>query len=162
MIDVPEFTGRQMVWTVFNDANNPLHAVLGATAPMGIEVRCLYSAFKLRGPLDSAIVIRWTIINRSDADYRDVYPGLWSDVDLGDANDDLPGVTQPSIWVLYTTEIVWTGANSTERHPTDTTRSLLPLGFSCFKAPRSWAPPMTPPDSVPPGGPASRISAPLP
>ena len=90
-IDVPEFTGRQMVWTLFNDANNSLHAVLGTTAPMGIEVQCLYSAFNLRGPLDSAMVIRWRIINKSDADYRDVYLGLWSDPDLGDANDDLPG-----------------------------------------------------------------------
>jgi hypothetical protein len=90
-IDLPEFTGQQMVWCVCNDANNGLHAALGATAPLGLELQCLYSAFRLRGPLDSAMVIRWTIINRSDADYRDVYLGLWSDPDLGDANDDLPG-----------------------------------------------------------------------
>jgi hypothetical protein len=35
--------------------------------------------------------IKWKIINKSDADYDSVHIGIWSDVDLGNANDDLPG-----------------------------------------------------------------------
>jgi len=90
-IDLPEFTGNQMVWTVCNDANNSLHAAVGATAPMGFELHCLYAAFNVHGVLDSAMLIRWTVINKSDAHYENIYLGLWSDPDLGDPYDDLPG-----------------------------------------------------------------------
>jgi len=90
-VDKPEFYGDQQIWTVMNDVNSEKHRVLGATPPMGVEVQVLYWAFSASDALDRTMFIRWTIINRSDADYDSLYMGLWSDVDLGLANDDLPG-----------------------------------------------------------------------
>jgi hypothetical protein len=90
-VDKPEFYGDQQVWTVLNDVNNEKHRVFGATPPMGIEVRALYWAFPASDALDRTMFIRWTIINKSDADYDSLYVGLWSDIDLGNAFDDLPG-----------------------------------------------------------------------
>ena len=90
-IDTPEFYGDQQIWTVLNDVNNEKHRVFGATPPMGIEVQVLYWAFSASDALDRTMFIRWTIINKSDADYDSLYMGLWSDVDLGIATDDLPG-----------------------------------------------------------------------
>jgi len=90
-IDRPEFVGDQQIWSVVNDVNNARHASLGATPPIGVEVHCLYYVFRQPLPLENTVFVKWTLINKSDADYDSVYVGLWSDVDMGDANDDLPG-----------------------------------------------------------------------
>ncbi|MGB2958361.1 MAG: hypothetical protein WBD30_05700, partial [Bacteroidota bacterium] len=90
-VDHPRLYGDQQIWCVFNDVNNALHTPLGATPPIGLEVRVLYYSFDRSGVLGSTMFMRWTVINRSDADYDSVYLGIWSDVDLGDANDDMPG-----------------------------------------------------------------------
>ncbi|MGB6120949.1 MAG: T9SS type A sorting domain-containing protein, partial [Bacteroidota bacterium] len=90
-VDRPRFYGDQQIWGVINDVNNAKHAALGATPPMGIEVQMLFYVFDRPGWIENAMFLEWKIINKSDADYEDVYFGLWSDPDLGDANDDLPG-----------------------------------------------------------------------
>ena len=90
-IDRPRLYGDQQIWCVINDVNNARHVKLGATPPMGLEIRVLYWVLNQPAPLENAMFIRWEIINRSDADYDSVYLSLWSDVDFGDANDDLPG-----------------------------------------------------------------------
>ena len=90
-IDIPRFFGDQQIWCLINDVNLERHRALGATAPMGVEVRILYYAFDRPGVLGNAMFMRWEIINKSDAAYDSVYFSMWSDPDLGDANDDLPG-----------------------------------------------------------------------
>ncbi|MGB2957826.1 MAG: T9SS type A sorting domain-containing protein [Bacteroidota bacterium] len=89
-VDVPVFYGDQQIWSVVNDVNNTKHTSLGHTPPMGVEMQVLYYAFDQPGVLQNTMFMRWTIINKSDADYDSVYVSLWSDVDLGDNNDDLP------------------------------------------------------------------------
>jgi hypothetical protein len=87
---------------VINDVCNSRHAVVGATQPLGMEVRCLYFAFNRPGALGNMMFLKWQIINKSDADYDSVYISMWSDVDLGDANDDLPGCdTTLSLGYVY-------------------------------------------------------------
>jgi len=90
-VDEPAFKGDQMMWGVINDASRALHNALGATSPMGVEVQILYFVFNQPGPLGDMMFMQWQIINKSDADYDSVFVGMWSDPDLGDANDDLPG-----------------------------------------------------------------------
>ncbi|MGB6650200.1 MAG: hypothetical protein WBG01_16860 [Bacteroidota bacterium] len=90
-IDRPKFYGDQQIWCVINDVNVDLHSRLGATPPMGLEVRILYYALARTDVLGNTMFIRWEIINKSDAAYDSVYFSMWSDPDLGDANDDLPG-----------------------------------------------------------------------
>ncbi|MGB5874922.1 MAG: T9SS type A sorting domain-containing protein [Bacteroidota bacterium] len=90
-VDRPRFFGDQQIWAAINDVNNSLHAPLGATPPMGLEVQMLFYVLNTPHPLENTMFIHWKIINKSDADYDSVYLGIWIDVDLGDANDDLPG-----------------------------------------------------------------------
>ncbi|MGB5872881.1 MAG: hypothetical protein WBH56_04110, partial [Bacteroidota bacterium] len=90
-VDRPRFYGDQQIWAVINDVNDSLHARQGATPPMGLEVQMLYYALNTPHPLENTMFIHWRILNKSDADYDSVYLGIFSDVDLGDANDDLPG-----------------------------------------------------------------------
>jgi len=89
-VDVPRFFGDQQLWSVVNDAKRTRHSI-GTTNPMGIEVQSLYSANNATGVVGNTMMMRWRIINKSDAAYDSVYFSLWSDVDLGDANDDLMG-----------------------------------------------------------------------
>ncbi|MGB6120948.1 MAG: T9SS type A sorting domain-containing protein [Bacteroidota bacterium] len=90
-IDRPKFYGDQQIWCVINDVNVGLHLRLGATPPMGLEIRILYYAFARTDVLGNTMFMRWEIINKSDAAYDSVFFSMWSDPDMGDANDDLPG-----------------------------------------------------------------------
>jgi len=101
-IDQPKFYGDQQLWTVVNDVSRANHSAVGTTPPMGVEVRCLYFGFNQPGALGNMMFMKWQIINRSDADYDSVFISMWSDVDLGDANDDLPGCdTTLSLGYVY-------------------------------------------------------------
>jgi hypothetical protein len=101
-IDQPKFYGDQQLWTVVNDVTRVNHAAVGTTSPMGMEVRCLYFAFNQPGAIGNIAFLKWQILNKSDADYDSVYVSMWSDVDLGDGNDDLPGCdTTLSLGYVY-------------------------------------------------------------
>ena len=101
-IDKPKMIGDQQIWCVYNDANIAKHNSLSVTNPMGVEIQTTYFVFNLPGPLGDMMFMKWKIINKSDADYDSVFIGMWSDPDLGDANDDLPGVdTNLSLGYLY-------------------------------------------------------------
>lgn len=89
--DTPKLTGDQMLWCVFNDGNPAAHTKVGTTSPMGLEVQASYFGFENYAPLANVMFMRFIVINKSDADYDSVYISLWSDTDLGDANDDLAG-----------------------------------------------------------------------
>lgn len=87
--DVPKLFGDQTLWCVYNDLDTSLHRKAGTTPPMGMEVQALYYGSGSYSPLENTMFIRWTIINKSDAHYDSAFIGLFSDFDLGDANDDL-------------------------------------------------------------------------
>ncbi len=101
-IDLPKFYGDQQMWCVTNDVNNSLHHSTSATMPMGIEVQTLYFAFDRLGALGDVMFMKYKIINKSDAQYDSVFVSLWSDIDLGNGNDDLPGCdTTRSLGYVY-------------------------------------------------------------
>jgi hypothetical protein len=90
-IDKPKFWGDQQIWNIANDVNRYKHNLLGVTMPMGIELQITYYCFNDTGALGDMMFMRWKLINKSDTKYDSVFLGMWSDPDLGDANDDLPG-----------------------------------------------------------------------
>ncbi len=91
-IDDPLKWGDQLLWTVANDADYVTHKNTGVTQPMGIEVQSSFFGYDRSGVLGNTVIMRYKIINKSDADYDSVFISYWSDTDLGDANDDLVGV----------------------------------------------------------------------
>ena len=101
-IDKVKYYGDQQIWGVLNDVNVANHTNLSTSKPMGVEIQNLYFSFNSPGALGNIMFMKWKIINKSDADYDSVFIGMWSDPDLGDANDDLPGVdTMLSLGYLY-------------------------------------------------------------
>lgn len=89
--DTPMLLGDQTLWSVINDANPKNHLLTGTTPPMGIEVHSTYFGFGPETILGDVMFMKFLVINKSDALYDSVYVSLWSDMDLGDANDDLAG-----------------------------------------------------------------------
>jgi hypothetical protein len=101
-VDQPKFYGDQQIWCVINDVSKSRHQSVGMGLPMGVEVRCLYFAFAQQGALGNMLFFKWTIINKSNADYDSTYISMWSDPDLGYSDDDLPGCdTTMSLGYIY-------------------------------------------------------------
>jgi len=83
--------GDEMLFAVMNDLNQTLHGGCYNTLPIGIELHILVFGFDRSGALGNSIFIRYTLINKGQNDLEEAYIGAWSDVDNGDANDDLIG-----------------------------------------------------------------------
>ncbi len=88
--DHPHFIGDQIVWMVMNDGLDSLHTVFH-TAPLGVEVQRTIFGFDRPDALGDMMFIKDLIINKSSDPIDDMYVGLWSDPDLGDASDDFVG-----------------------------------------------------------------------
>ncbi|MFA6469969.1 MAG: hypothetical protein WCW35_13815 [Bacteroidota bacterium] len=91
-VDKPKFWGDQQLWCVYNDGNVANHTPVGRTSPMGLEIQTTYFGFDQPGAIGNIMFMRWKIINKSDADYDSVFISMWSDTDMGDANDDMTAV----------------------------------------------------------------------
>ena len=90
--DKPKFWGDQQLWCVYNDGNVANHTPVGRTNPMGLEIQTTYFGFDQPGAVGNIMFMRWKIINKSDADYDSAFISMWSDTDMGDANDDMVAV----------------------------------------------------------------------
>ncbi|MEP7263663.1 MAG: T9SS type A sorting domain-containing protein [Bacteroidota bacterium] len=88
--EFPVIFGDQAIYFICNDnflpnaTNNP---------NMKIEVHGMFYAFSdpAHPFIDNTVFCRYQIINRSGIDYHDVRFGMWTDGDLGNANDDYFG-----------------------------------------------------------------------
>lgn len=93
--DYPQITGDQMLWWVFNDTLAS-HTETGGAA-FGFEIHGKAYAYTCPSinVTDEAInyttFYQYKIINRSSNIYHDMYIGLWTDYDLGNAADDYVG-----------------------------------------------------------------------
>ncbi len=88
--DHPEFLGDQILWMVMNDGLDSLHRVFN-TAPLGVEVQRTIFGFDRPDAFGDMMFIKDLIINKGGNTIEDMYVGLWSDPDLGDAADDFVG-----------------------------------------------------------------------
>lgn len=85
----PLILGDQTIWCVMNDANETLHSGCYNTKPLNIELQLLVWAYNDdTTPFGKTVFLQHTIINKGSDTIEDAYIGIWSDPDLGDANDD--------------------------------------------------------------------------
>ncbi len=87
----PLIIGDQAAYWVMNDLSMAGHDAVSAEPPMGIEVHNYVFGFNKSGTLGQTLFMRLTFINRSTVKYDSCFFGWFSDIDLGDANDDLVG-----------------------------------------------------------------------
>lgn len=88
--DYPNIRGDKCLFFIFNDLCE--HSESGGTK-MGIEVHGMAYAFDV--PEDDAfnnsVFLNYKIINRSDTTYDETYVGIFTDFDIGYADDDYIG-----------------------------------------------------------------------
>ena len=88
----PLLYGDVTLWNVFNDADPSVHTnEVGATLPIGLEVRQTVFGFNRAGPLGNAIFVQWKIYNKGTNTLENAYATAWCDPDLGGPTDDLVG-----------------------------------------------------------------------
>lgn len=87
----PAIRGDQLLWSVFNDANQATHTILGGeTEPVGVEIQQMVWASDDPGQ-ENVIFVQYTIFNRSSNVVDSCFVTFWMDPDLGWAEDDLVG-----------------------------------------------------------------------
>jgi hypothetical protein len=83
--DYPAIKGEQALWWVFND-NGPTHSLTNSI-PFQFEFHAMAYACN-QSPLKDVVFLNFKIINKSNTPYHDVRIGLFSDIDLGQYNND--------------------------------------------------------------------------
>ena len=95
--DKPDILGDETVWTVYWDGVAAPQRRYNNVPPLGIEVRQSVFAYASGGAIGNLIFVRYRFkyVGLGDpsepAQLDSVLFGVWADVDLGDANDDLVG-----------------------------------------------------------------------
>ncbi|MEM6647745.1 MAG: hypothetical protein AAF730_15980, partial [Bacteroidota bacterium] len=87
--DRPELIGEQTAWWVMNDVGGVKE--WSTTAPIGLEVQVTAFAFRTSGALNNTTFYKYRLIKKGPEPLNDVYFGIWSDPDLGNAADDFVG-----------------------------------------------------------------------
>lgn len=87
----PQLTGDLNAYWVMDDLSIPGHIALSTANPMGVEVHNYVFGFNKTGPLGQALFMKLTFINKSTIEYDSCFFGWFSDIDLGNAIDDLDG-----------------------------------------------------------------------
>ena len=85
----PKLFGDKTYWSVFTDADPVRHLPLFSTNPLGVEVRQLIWGYDRVGVYGDMMFVSYQIFNKGADLIEDVYLSFWSDIDLGDSNDDL-------------------------------------------------------------------------
>ena len=88
--DHPEFVGDQVMWYVANDGAPGTHGLFG-TLPLGIEVQFTTFGFDRPDVFGDMMFVKGLAINKGGNTIEDMFIGLWSDPDMGDAGDDFVG-----------------------------------------------------------------------
>jgi hypothetical protein len=86
--DYPEIKGDMALFFVFNDSRHP-HTESGGI-PFKLQVNAMAYAYNCPNSnmKSNTIFLHYDLINRSTFQYEDVYAGIFSDIDLGYADDD--------------------------------------------------------------------------
>ncbi len=87
--DYPLIKGDQAVWWVFNDAGNVHTNSTGNQ--LGVEVHVMAYAYQAANDINNSTFYNYTVINKSSNTYQDFYLGIFTDVDLGNSQDDYIG-----------------------------------------------------------------------
>ena len=88
--DHPEFVGDQVMWYVANDGAPGSHGLF-STLPLGLEVQFTVFGFDRPDMFGDMMFFKGLAINKGGNTIEEMFIGLWSDPDLGDAGDDFVG-----------------------------------------------------------------------
>ncbi len=97
--DYPVMKGDQNLFCVFNDGYRDSVTALRSTLPLRAEVR-LYAYARANQPCADAVHYEWKIINKGRSLWTDFSAAIFSDIDLGTANNDLAG-TDSALGLVY-------------------------------------------------------------
>ena len=86
--DPPLQRGDQTLWFVINDFLPEGHAHIWNTPPLGVEIQMTVFGFD-ESALQNVMFARYLIINKSGTTINDAYFGFFSDMDIGNAMDDM-------------------------------------------------------------------------
>lgn len=102
-VEGPDVLGDQMLWCVYNDANQTNHTNdAGNSSALGVQVEQTTFAFNRQGPLGSTLFLKFKIKNKGTNVLDSMFVSLWSDPDLGGFTDDLVGCdTTLSLGYVY-------------------------------------------------------------
>jgi hypothetical protein len=82
--------GTQTMYFVYTDSYQSAHGNNGgSTAPIKLDVKTTAWSINYPGALENTQFIFYRIINRRNVQLTNLYIGIWSDDDLGDAVDDM-------------------------------------------------------------------------
>lgn len=105
--DPPLFIGDQVHWCVYNDLDPGMHSNVFNSSPMGIEIQTTLFGFDRADPLGNVMFLKWLVINKGGHRIDSTYISMWSDPDVGDANDDYVGCdTTLSVGYCYNGDAV--------------------------------------------------------
>jgi hypothetical protein len=97
----PRISGDQMVWCVYNAADSTRipHSFSNGVPFPRLAVEVQQSAFERAGTdcdsvalLANAVFYEWTIINKEATSVDSVYLSLWTDIDFGDTQANVPAI----------------------------------------------------------------------
>ena len=89
-VDAPKFIGDETCWYVANDFDSSSTTFFEGTQPIGVEMQVTVFGFN-NAALKDVIFKKTKLINKGSNTVTDMYFSIWSDPDLGDAEDDYVG-----------------------------------------------------------------------
>jgi hypothetical protein len=90
-IDIPDFTGDEVMWYVANDLDTLRSLSTYASDPIGLEQQTTVVGISRSNLLGNIVYKKYLMINKGSHTIEDMYFGYYSDSDMGDANDDFVG-----------------------------------------------------------------------
>ncbi len=90
-VDYPDYIGDEILFYVANDMDTSLSTFTYGTNPMGLEFQTIVFGFDRVDELKNVVYKKYKIINKGSNNIIDMIFGYWSDIDLGNANDDYSG-----------------------------------------------------------------------
>lgn len=80
----------QMIWWIYNDKGNT-HTAYPGGDPIGLEIQALAFAFSTSNEINNMTFYKYRVANRASSPLYDTYFGVFTDSDLGGADDDYVG-----------------------------------------------------------------------
>lgn len=90
-IDKPKFVGDETLWFITNDLDSAITHFTYGSEPIGLEFQTTTFGYNRSDDFADVVFKKYKIINKSLNTVEDMYLGYYSDVDLGDGNDDFVG-----------------------------------------------------------------------
>ncbi len=91
-VDIPGVPGAdQTIWFVANDFDSTRTKKMYGALPLYLELQCTIWGYNSDGPLGYMFFRKYKLINKGNSTIDSMYVSMWSDVDNGDAGDDLVG-----------------------------------------------------------------------